>query len=295
MRSLLALLALFALVAPTAACSGPADQEGVDGEDELRKGSNADQWIYDGTLPHLESPAITVSLQAHTARVTGYLPAGYDAAQLPYYVDTLDEGGRTKIAIVYPIATGASVNSQPRDYQTERVYPHRTDSSAPWGGFPFISYNRGIAFHGPITATDGEWRLVRGPVSHGCNRMQGEHVVELAHLLGVDMSTKVYPPTKGQDVIFRDIKVPVRVLAGEPDTWKGKPVDVDYAATAAVKRPKGDVVTFKTWSADDLATFVCKLDKKKLDPQKPGQVPLGYCGGVLGLKDKIDARTGAPK
>ena len=26
---------------------------------------------------------------------------------------------------------------------------------------------------------DLEWHLYRGPVSHGCNRMAGEHVVEL--------------------------------------------------------------------------------------------------------------------
>jgi hypothetical protein len=56
--------------------SSDDDEGGAFTEDELRKGA-AEQWVYGGTLPHLESPAITVSLTAHTARVSGYLPAGY--------------------------------------------------------------------------------------------------------------------------------------------------------------------------------------------------------------------------
>jgi len=64
-----------------------------------------------------------------------------------------------------------------------------SNEKATWGGFPFIPYNRGIAFHGPITAADGQWKLIRGAVSHGCQRMQGEHATELANLIGVDTST----------------------------------------------------------------------------------------------------------
>jgi hypothetical protein len=93
-------LGLFALplaagtVLAGCAAEPAADDDGGDiTEDELRKGA-AEQWVYNGTLPHLDSPAITVSLTAHTARVSGYLPEGF-SSPLPYYADTLVEGGRT--------------------------------------------------------------------------------------------------------------------------------------------------------------------------------------------------------
>lgn len=56
-----------------------------------------------------------------------------------------------------------------------------------FGLFPFLRYtNRGHAFHGPIEgdrSTD-MWTLSRGKVSSGCQRMDGEHIVELSVLLG---------------------------------------------------------------------------------------------------------------
>lgn len=238
-------------------------------EDQLRKGA-AEQWIYNGTLPHLEEPSITVSLTAHTARVTGFVPEGH-RTPLPYYVDAIEEGDRTKIAVVYPVATGSSVNSQGTSYAIERVSPWvPTNSKATWGGFPFVPYNRGIAFHGPITAADGEWKLIRGPVSHGCQRMQGEHVVELAHLIGVDMTTTVHSgaPVTG-------LNVPVTVLR-KADEWNGKLVDVDYPAQRSVQRPSGpNVKMFPSWSADDLAGFVCPLNKRELNGSRT--VPANYC------------------
>jgi hypothetical protein len=240
-------------------------------EDELRKGS-ADEWVYNGTMPHLDSPAITVSLSAHTARVTGYLPEGFTGT-LPYYADTMDDNGRTKVAVVYPIATGASVNSQGSSYKIERASPWvPTNSEATWGGFPFIPYNNGIAFHGPITFADGQWKLIRGPVSHGCNRMVGEHVVELANLIGVDMTTTVQT---GKSVTGLD--VPVTVIH-VPDQWKDQQVDVDYPAQAAVQRPTGsNVKMFKTWSADadKLGAFVCPLNKSELGGSHT--IPANYC------------------
>lgn len=274
----LPLASLFTMVG----CAADAgEEETVAGEDELRKGS-AEQWVYSGTLPHLESPAITVSLTAHTARVTGYLPAGYDPESLPYYADTLEEGGKTKIAVVYPIATGASVNSQGTSYEINRASPWvPSDDHATWGGFPFIPYNRGIAFHGPITAADGQWKLIRGPVSHGCNRMQGEHVTELANLIGVDMTEEVHRAG------VTGLDVPVTVIR-KPDTWKGHQVDVDYPAQPQVKRPTGDVQMFKTWSADQLKGFVCALDKR--DVQAGNKIPANYCGHKF--QNTIDPRSG---
>ncbi len=288
-----ALARLFALlIVPAAAtavlggCAAETSEDASDGddvtEDQLRKGA-AEQWVYNGTMPHLEDAAITVSLTAHTARVTGYVPRGYDQP-LPYYADTLVEGDRTKVAVVYPIATGASVNSQGTSYEINRVAPWvPTNSKATWGGFPFIPYNRGIAFHGPITAADGEWKLIRGPVSHGCNRMQGEHVVELAHLIGADMTTVVH---SGDSLTGFD--VPVTVIR-KADEWKGQPVDVDYPAQASVQRPKGaNVKTFPSWSADDLAAFVCPLNKKDLNGSRT--IPASYC--ARRYQNKFDPARG---
>lgn len=282
---LAALLALpLATTATLAGCAADADLQDPDGdvtEDELRKGA-AEQWIYNGTLPKLDEPSITVSLTAHTARVTGLLPRGWDAP-LPYYADSVREGDRVRIAVVYPIATGSSVNSQGTSYSINRVSPWvPTNSKAAWGGFPFIPYNRGIAFHGPITAKDGEWKLVRGPVSHGCNRMQGEHVVELASLIGVDMTTVVHrgDATTGLDV-------PVTVLR-RADEWRGKNVDVDYPAQASVKRPRDNVRMFPSWSADDLAAFVCPLNKRDLAGSRT--VPPNYC--ARRYANKIDPAVG---
>ena len=59
--------------------------------------------------------------------------------------------------------------------------------SVRFGGFPFLGYaprENGFAMHGPINRTNEEWFLKRGQVSHGCNRMAGEHVVELSVLAG---------------------------------------------------------------------------------------------------------------
>jgi hypothetical protein len=270
------------------ACAGEAtsDEDVSDDddvtEDALRKGA-AEQWVYNGTLPHLEEPTLTVSLTAHTARVTGFVPAGW-STPLPYYADSVVERGRTKIAIVYPIATGSEVNSQGTAYEINRVSPWvPTNSKAAWGGFPFIPYNRGIAFHGPITASDGEWKLIRGPVSHGCNRMQGEHVVELAHLIGVDMTTTVH---RGDS--WTGLRIPVTVLR-KADEWRGQQVDVDYRAEPSVRRPTGrNVKIFPSWSADDLATFVCPLNKRALAGSPT--IPANYC--ARRYQNKFDPARG---
>lgn len=283
---LLALVALpFAAGSVLTGCAAdeasPSDEGGAFTEDELRKGA-AEQWVYNGTLPHLDQPSVTVSLTAHTARVTGFLPAGH-TTPLPYYADALVENGRTKISVVYPVATGAEVNSQPDSYAINRASPWvPSDDHATWGGFPFIPFNRGIAFHGPITAQDGQWKLLRGPVSHGCQRMQGEHVVELANLIGVDMSTQVFRGTP-----VTGLNVPVTVLR-KTDTWNGQNVDVDYPAQRGVVRPTTNVKMFKAWSADDLATFVCPLNPR--DVAGTRVIPAGYCARKN--HDKFDAAVG---
>jgi hypothetical protein len=271
-------LALVALALPLMHC-GAQDDDAADGDqtqDELR-GKGNERWVYNGPLPHLVSPSITVSLTAHTVRITGGIPQGWDGT-VPFYAERTKEAGVPKLTIVYPIATGEAVNAQPATYGITRVAAWAaSNEKAPWGGFPFIPYKGGIAFHGPITKADnGDWRLTRGPVSHGCNRMQGEHVVELAHLIGVDMTTSI----KGGDSDYVP-EVPVTVIR-KADTFEGKPVDVDYPALGSVERPSGAKM-FKAWDSNDFPALVCAFDKAHA---VDGKVPANYCEGVRGLKNK---------
>ena len=72
------------------------------------------------------------------------------------------------------------------------------------------------------------------------------------------------------------------------DTWKGQNVDVDCPVQPGVVRPTTNVKMFKAWSADDLATFVCPLNKKDLAGAKT--IPAGYC--ATKRKDKFEPATG---
>lgn len=279
-RSRLATLGLFCLATLAGACA-PSSQgaDGEDGEDGAseesflknveKTGSKSQKWIYEGWLPAFEKPSVFVSLKGHTARVTGLLPAGF-TGELPFYAKTsptLDGG--TKITVVYPIATGAVDPSTGKAPAGPGVYPFltaipftATNDKAAWGGFPFLKYHqsRGLAFHGPITSQrnadtgDWEWLLKRGPVSHGCNRMQGEHVVELTHILGLDMSA---PHASGE---VAKLSTSVEV-SREWDTFEGHYVDVDYPALAAVQRPTTNVEMFQTWDSRNLPQVVCSFDK----------------------------------
>ncbi|MDP3278073.1 MAG: hypothetical protein Q8Q09_23000 [Deltaproteobacteria bacterium] len=255
---------LSGLAAVQCAPTGPNEPQDPDSLDvsELRFGSNSDsnKWIYNGLLPALVEPSIVVSIPGHTARVSGYLPQGF-TGPLPFYTSTADDRGRRRLTVVYPIATGATTDA-PGVYPDIRAIgylPYARNSAGsyvPWGGFPFLEYNhrRGIAFHGPIThgvtATGIEWLLKRGPVSHGCNRMQGEHVVELAHLLGLRMNE---PQRAGA---ASSIRVDVRVIEAY-DTVDGQSVDVRYPRTAGAVAPTGAVRMFNTWNSNDFPRWVC--------------------------------------
>jgi hypothetical protein len=114
--------------------------------------------------------------------------------------------------------------------------------------------------------------------------MLGEHVVELAHLIGVDMTTKTWPG----DTILRDIKVPVKVLRKEADQWNGQNVDVDYPVHKSVKRPTENVKMFKQWRSQDFPSWVCKVEKS----QAADGIPRDYCTGTLGLSNKFDGIAG---
>lgn len=256
-------------------CGDPAavgdglDDGNVNLSSEEIRSTGSPPWMYTGPLPALANVQIYVSQAGHTARVVGDLPADWNGT-VPYYAVVERVGTTRKLTVVYPIATGASAShdSQPGRFTSVTTIPYRPNGMAypstgptyvTWGGFPFIGYNNGIAFHGPITfssSTAGgeqvyEWYLRRGPVSHGCNRMQGEHVVELAHLLGYDMRNTWQP---NQRVTRR---VTINVSRDYDRLPSGETVDVDYPRTAGAVAPSGPVRMFRTWNADEMPRIVC--------------------------------------
>lgn len=266
---LLALLACLAAPLATGCIAETGTDDPATAQDELAAKADA-EWFYGGALPALEQPKITVSLKGNTAHLTGLLPLGVTLPQLPH-VKVKAEGSRTRVDAVYPIATArpGKSNSSPGTYRFQYATPYRPDGMAytpqegqhfvPWGGFPFISYNNGIAFHGPITSGDNfspddlnVWVLKRGAVSGGCNRMMGEHVIELTHAIGISMR-KAYRANEG---FTPKTTASVSVISGY-DTYDGKYIDVDYPTDVGVVRPGkvyGDakVEMFGSWVASEL-------------------------------------------
>ena len=128
------------LMLPLFACSAPVADEAAEAVDELAYDGQSYKWIYEGPLPALQQPSITISLMSHTARVSGYLPGNYSGT-LPFYADAVVESGRLHVAVVYPVATGAATNA-PGEYASVTGVPYvPTSDHAAWGGFPFLSYN----------------------------------------------------------------------------------------------------------------------------------------------------------
>lgn len=234
------------------------DVAGSQGDDLLKKTGPTSSWSYQGLLPRLDAPQMVVSLTGHTLHVTGLVPQG-GPDRLPFYAKTEPDGDRTRVHLVYPIATvdpngvlddGTHTrNPEPFDYSVcGGDNFHATNEFGAFGGFPFIEYvcwhrdadgrvRGGIAMHGPITGRNADgatyWSLMRGPVSHACNRMLGEHVLEVAHVIGFDKGAR---------------GIPVKVIAGF-DYLGDKILDVDYPATNW-KRPNPDDATiFPIWQA----------------------------------------------
>lgn len=275
-------------VAVLAGCAADSDDTTTNPDNEIVSSKTSDHWFYAGPLPKLENPDVVASLEGHTARVTGFLPAGTSIPDLPH-VKTKQVGGRTQVDVVYPIATArpGKSNSRPGTYSFHSVKPYRPNGTAftadegehfvTWGGFPFVAYNGGIAFHGPITDQDNEapgalgvWFLRRGEVSGGCNRMMGEHVVEMSHILGISMR-KVYAENTA---ITPTTTADVKVISGY-DQYDGKFIDVDYPTDTGAVRPAkvhGDakVVMFGSWVASEMP------DGKDLPPD------MKWEGGVSG-------------
>jgi hypothetical protein len=265
-RLTLGLLLATSMIAAAGCAADPAsDDNGSSSEDALTQLAD-DEWFYSGPMPALQNAKITVSLKGNTAHVTGFVDASVVLpADLPH-VKTKPAGTRTQVDVVYPIATAAAghSNSSAGTYSFYEAKPYRPDGLAytvsagshfvTWGGFPFLGYNDGIAFHGPITSEingSGEsvWFLRRGAVSSGCNRMNGEHVVELAHMLGISMRK-----TYGANQSYANPSAAKVTVSDDYDMLDGKYIDVDYATDTGVVRPGvtyGDdkVTMFGSWIA----------------------------------------------
>lgn len=284
------LLACTGLAAAGCAADPSADTTEAVAADELRATSDQ-HWFYSGPIPTLENATVTASLKGATARVSGYLPAGApldEILALPH-VKATAEGDRTRLDIVYPIAIArpGKYNSRPGTYSFHLARPYRPDGVTytvsegnhwvTWGGFPFLAYNGGIAFHGPITSKDNlegpdmdVWYLRRGTVSGGCNRMMGEHVVELAHAIGVNMR-KVWR----YNHIYSNPSTAKTIVKSDYDVFDGKYVDVDYATDTGITRPatvhgRDKVEMFGSWVAADYE------DGRDLPPS------MAWEGGVTG-------------
>lgn len=255
------------------------------------------RYIYNGPLPSLENIEINGSMKGLTVRVTGTLPSNWIQQQkaagktwqeaLPFYA-LIDSESPPRISVVYPIASTAPAlhslknpslfvgQDQGGTYSRIEVNPWRTDGGSGYGGFPFIHYTMdtmaGISFHGPINVNSKYWYLQRGYVSHGCKRMQAEHVVEMAHLLGVNMK-KIYKRLDNSSS-WPTVKVNMRMQGMKEgyDRYKGKLLDVTYpiyyTTDEWVKKGVAQPVRAKefnaantfvapTWDARDFPSFVC--------------------------------------
>lgn len=276
------ILAALAAAAGTGCASSVEEDEevGID-EGELSSQNKRATWVYQGPLPTLESPEIVISMTAHTLRVTGYLPDGFDRSKIPFYALPQDEGGRTRIHVVYPVASGKPGTPRPnKSYDEVFINPHHITQGY-FGGFPFIGYSGLLGMHGPIDADGSSWVLNRGMVSSGCNRMLGEHVTELAHLVGMDMSQ---PKASFADrPTWPRFDTPLR-LQHVPDVIGGVAFDVDYpvARDKGVQLPQvgGDitrVIKFPTWYSQEYPASVCAY---RAGDAKP--IAADYCARKVG-------------
>jgi hypothetical protein len=260
----------------------------VDLKDPGRDG-NDPVWVYSGLIPKLSDVQLKVSMRGHTVRVIGFAPPGFSQT-LPDYAISDEIEGKKRIMVVYPIATVDK--SRPRDdgsparnadvglYKNVTVFPYNpfgigSNKTTPWGGFPYIEYerSRNIAFHGPITRSGGLWKLLRGPVSHACNRMQGEHVTELAHILGVPMNRRwsasdERPVTATVEVLPHNQYD--KIVGGKFD---GKFVDVEYAGLSSDIRVSNSspvsTKVFATWNGLQHPEWICTADAANLNAEKP--------------------------
>ncbi|HTM20443.1 MAG TPA: L,D-transpeptidase [Kofleriaceae bacterium] len=196
------------LLATWAACAEPEPGDEGTGGDELPLGDmSLDDWKADGQwgaaltcktapdLPVLARPAITVSLDGLTLRLTDQA-TGWTKV-FPVGVGALDwESGsytRGESLTYYPIkayGTGdfAITPASTTPCKFWWTDPETGQKLPVFAGLPFMSWSGSYAIHGPIdnyrAANGGTLR--RGYVSHGCVRMRAEDVLEVyARIKGV--------------------------------------------------------------------------------------------------------------
>src|SRR5262245_41106830 len=113
------------------ACGGSGSTQ--TGDDQNVEAEATPHWLYNGPLPVLDQPAVTVSLTGHTVRVSGLVPAGVTLPDDLPHVRLTDRGdGRTHIDIVYPIATArpGKTNAPPGVYKFQSAKPYRPNGIA---------------------------------------------------------------------------------------------------------------------------------------------------------------------
>jgi hypothetical protein len=111
-------------------------------------------------------------------------------------------------------------------------------------------------------------------------------LLELATLLGLNLSSKVYGPNEGGQTL----NTPVRVMAISEgyDVFKGALVDVDYPGTSGFENPKPSptqkVKVFKTWDGMKLKRFACQYSEQSgLGASKCNHRPANTVDPLTGL------------
>lgn len=199
------------------------------------------------------------------------------------------------VMLVYPIAIArrsAGYNSPAGNrqlYYQAREAPN--NDKGPFAGFPFLKFSNtsGHAIHGPITRNPSAWRVIRGEESHGCIRMQGEHVVELAVLVGCAKDPRrggcPSPSVGGADRVpvtvmedFDHVPSPdARVRPGSVGSWdeiyeQWRIVDVDYPRTYPVPDRLIETVDGKT--AYEFEKVLAPRSPRRGDPRNvPVAIP----------------------
>lgn len=189
-------------------------------------------------LPDLIDPEIIVSLDGLTLhlfdRETGF------SEVFPVGVGVLNSDN------VSVTPTGHFATHE--DTSNSWYYIARRYTPSYFGGFPFVRLNaensRGqhtYGLHGPITET-----LIRGYVSHGCVRIEGEDIVRIFYLIRNHPSTPV--------TIQREVELDAAGNAVDLDTevtlW-GVDEEIEYGESVGDAPPRDDTGTDANGCADD--------------------------------------------
>lgn len=232
-------------------------------------GKSTPGYIYKGPMPRMRNVEIYVSTKSNTMRVIGYPTDANAAAQTPW----LNRASDGRYFVVYPVGTARSGKtnadvSGAKTFKFTQIRPRRSQSvyegkPTDQHGLPFLNYQGSIAIHGPASLMKNysQWmKLSRGDVSAGCTRMEGEHVIELAHIVGIDMS-KYYSvdssiPSSTANRNLSGIKI-----FNNWDMIDGTIVDsvfapVNRTGTAGVK-------WYPTWDASQIPQYICTYNSQQ--------------------------------